>query len=85
MSLEEDDNKCRIIFKNTSAKELDLSPEELMARFVRGDKAREGAEGNGLGLSIASSLTQLQKGNMDISIDGDLFKVTLEFNKVVSV
>ena len=85
MSLEEDENKCRIIFKNTSAKELDLSPEELMARFVRGDKSREGAEGNGLGLSIASSLTQLQKGNMDISIDGDLFKVTLEFNKVVTV
>lgn len=85
MSLEEDENKCRIIFKNTSAKELDLSPDELMARFVRGDKSREGAEGNGLGLSIASSLTQLQKGNMDISIDGDLFKVTLEFNKVVTV
>ncbi|MCR4618304.1 MAG: HAMP domain-containing histidine kinase [Lachnospiraceae bacterium] len=82
MSLEEDENKCRIIFKNTSAKQLDLSPEELMARFVRGDKSREGAEGNGLGLSIASSLTTLQKGTMDISIDGDLFKVILEFNKV---
>jgi signal transduction histidine kinase len=79
MSLEEDNGKCRIVFKNTSAKELDVSPEELMARFVRGDKSREGAEGNGLGLSIASSLTSLQNGTMDIAIDGDLFKVILEF------
>ena len=77
--MEEADGRCRIIFKNTSARELDLSPEELMARFVRGDKSREGAEGNGLGLSIASNLVQLQKGTMEISIDGDLFKVTLEF------
>ena len=79
LNVEEADGRCRIIFKNTSARELDLSPEELMARFVRGDKSREGAEGNGLGLSIASNLVQLQKGTMEISIDGDLFKVTLEF------
>ncbi len=79
MNIEEHNGKCAIIFKNTSAKELDMSPEELMARFVRGDKSREGAEGNGLGLSIASNLVQLQKGTMEISIDGDLFKVTMEF------
>ena len=49
-----------------------------MERFVRGDGSRS-TEGNGLGLSIARSLTELQKGTMDISIDGDLFKVTLSF------
>ena len=82
LSLEEDENTCRMIFKNTSAKELDLKPEELMERFVRGDKSREGDGGNGLGLSIASNLVSAQNGTMDISIDGDLFKVTLEFAKV---
>lgn len=81
LNLEEDETTCRMIFKNTSAKELDLKPEELMERFVRGDKSREGDGGNGLGLSIAANLVALQKGTMDISIDGDLFKVTLEFAK----
>jgi len=49
-----------------------------MERFVRGDTSRN-TEGNGLGLSIAQSLTMLQNGEMDIFIDGDLFKVTLSF------
>ena len=49
-----------------------------MERFVRGDASR-GTEGSGLGLSIAKSFTELQKGAMDIGIDGDLFKVTLKF------
>ena len=49
-----------------------------MERFVRGDASRN-TEGNGLGLNIALSLAQLQKGNMDILVDGDLFKVTLSF------
>ncbi len=82
LTLEEDAEKCRIIFKNTSESELDMSPDELMKRFVRGDVSREGDGGNGLGLSIASNLVTLQKGTMDISIDGDLFKVTLEFGKI---
>ncbi|MCR5477531.1 MAG: HAMP domain-containing histidine kinase [Lachnospiraceae bacterium] len=76
---EEGSGHCRITLKNTSAKELDLSPEELMERFVRGDRSREGAEGNGLGLSIAANLVRLQGGTLDLSIDGDLFKVTLDF------
>lgn len=67
-----------ITFKNTSRQELDMSPEELMERFVRGDQSRN-TEGNGLGLSIARSLTELQGGTFDISIDGDLFKVILTF------
>ena len=65
-------------FKNTSSAELNISADELVERFVRGDKSRN-TEGNGLGLSIAKSMTELQGGKFDISIDGDLFKVTLSF------
>ena len=65
-------------FKNTSAAELNISADELVERFVRGDRSRN-TEGNGLGLSIAKSMTELQGGTFDISIDGDLFKVTLGF------
>ena len=65
-------------FKNTSSDELNISAEELVERFVRGDRSRN-TEGNGLGLSIAKSMTELQGGTFDISIDGDLFKVTLTF------
>lgn len=64
--------------RNTSAKELNVSAEELTERFVRGDAARQG-EGSGLGLSIAKSLVEAQKGTWELSIDGDLFKVTLKF------
>ena len=67
-----------ITFKNTSREALNISEEELMERFVRGDSSRN-TEGNGLGLSIARSLTELQKGTMNIQIDGDLFKAVLEF------
>lgn len=77
-----DDCEVAIItFKNTSRNELDMSPEELIERFVRGDKSRN-TEGNGLGLSIARSLTELQGGSFDIKIDGDLFKVVLTFPKI---
>lgn len=67
-----------ITFKNTSREELDVAPDELMERFVRGDKSRT-TEGNGLGLAIARSMTELQGGQMNIEIDGDLFKVILRF------
>ena len=67
-----------ITFKNTSREELDVTPDELMERFVRGDKSRT-TEGNGLGLAIARSMTELQGGQMNIEIDGDLFKVILRF------
>ena len=69
---------ARISFKNTSKDSLDISEEELMERFVRGDASR-GTEGNGLGLSIAKSLAELQGGSLDIHIDGDLFKSILQF------
>ena len=81
LTLEEGQEDAVIIFRNTSRVPLNLSPDELMERFVRGDSARN-SEGNGLGLSIARSLTELQKGTMSISIDADLFKVILRFPKI---
>ena len=65
-------------FKNTSNTELNISPDELVERFVRGDSSRN-TEGNGLGLSISQSMTELQGGSFKIDIDGDLFKVSLSF------
>ncbi len=62
--------------KNISKTELNIPPEELMQRFVRGDEAR-GGEGSGLGLSIAKSLCELQHGKLEIEVDGDLFKATV--------
>ena len=78
LSLKEEDDKAVITFRNTSRDELNISEEELMERFTRGDASRS-SEGNGLGLSIARSLAELQSGTMDLSIDGDLFKVILSF------
>lgn len=78
LDLSEKDGKAEITFKNTSREALNISAEELKERFVRGDSSRN-TEGNGLGLSIAQSLTELQKGTMDLQVDGDLFKVILHF------
>ncbi|HCJ09405.1 MAG TPA: hypothetical protein DHV96_13925 [Lachnospiraceae bacterium] len=64
--------------KNISAAELNISVEELMERFTRGDSARS-TEGSGLGLSIARDLTRLQNGQFEIILDGDLFKVVITF------
>lgn len=78
LTLERKDNDAVIIFKNTSREELDISPEELMERFVRGDASRN-TEGHGLGLSIAKTMAELQNGTFSIEIDGDLFKSILRF------
>lgn len=78
LSVEKREENVQIIFRNMSQYPLDISPEELEERFVRGDKSRH-MEGNGLGLSIAKSLVDLQGGRMEIVTDGDLFKVTLTF------
>lgn len=72
------ENKVRIELKNISKAKLNINAEELMQRFVRGDTSRN-TEGSGLGLSIAESLTKLQGGNFSIHLDGDLFKVVIEF------
>lgn len=79
LTLEQKEKKVFIIFRNMSKYVLDISPEELEERFVRGDRSRH-MEGNGLGLSIARSLTELQQGQMEIVVDGDLFKVVLSFD-----
>lgn len=65
-----------VIFKNVSKNPLDISPEELTRRFVRGDASRSG-EGSGLGLSIAKDLCELQNGRLGLQIDGDLFKAVV--------
>ncbi len=69
-----------IEFKNISKYELNIPAEELTARFVRGDASRNG-EGSGLGLSIASNFCRLQGGNLEIIIDGDLFKAVVTLPK----
>ena len=76
--LERNNDTAIISFKNISATELDMSANDLMERFVRGDKSRN-TEGSGLGLSIAESLTTLQNGEFNIQLDGDLFKIVISF------
>ena len=73
------DLKVKIAVKNISKERLNITPDELMQRFVRGDKSRT-TEGSGLGISISKSLTELQNGKFTLNVDGDLFKVELEFD-----
>ena len=72
------ENRILISLKNISKEPLNLTAEELTDRFVRGDASRN-TEGSGLGLNIAKSLMELQKGQLQLLVDGDLFKVTLVF------
>ena len=81
VDIEEKDNKVLIQLKNVSSQKLNISADELMQRFVRGEASRN-TEGSGLGLSIARSLTELQQGKFNIYLDGDLFKVTIEFGQI---
>ena len=67
-----------LAIKNISRDQLNMDADELMERFVRGDTSRN-TEGSGLGLNIAKSLVELQRGQMHLMVDGDLFKVTLIF------
>jgi len=70
--------KVTVSVKNVSREELNITAEELQERFVRGDNSRT-SEGSGLGLSIARSLVQLQGGQFEITIDGDLFRADIIF------
>ena len=79
-SIPEGEKEAVISFKNISRYELNISGDELMERFVRGDASRH-TEGSGLGLSIAGSLMELMRGKLEIVVDGDLFKVVLHFPK----
>lgn len=72
------DSHVVISLKNISREELNISADELTERFVRGDASRN-TEGSGLGLNIAKSLMELQRGSLELLVDGDLFKVTLCF------
>lgn len=72
------EGKVIISLKNISRVELNVDADELMERFVRGDDSRN-TEGSGLGLNIAKTLMELQKGQLQLLVDGDLFKVTLIF------
>ena len=78
IALEKREKDAVFTMKNISEAPLNISPNELTERFVRGDVSRS-TEGSGLGLSIAKSLTKLMSGNMIIEIDGDLYKVSLIF------
>jgi signal transduction histidine kinase len=77
ISIDKNEKYGILTIKNISAFPLEISPEQLTERFIRGDASRT-TEGSGLGLSIAQGLTKLQGGRFKVDIDGDLFKVTLE-------
>jgi signal transduction histidine kinase len=72
------DTQATVTFRNISREPLDVSADELMERFVRGDSSRH-TEGSGLGLSIARSLSESMGGTFQLSLDGDLFKATVSF------
>ncbi len=81
LDLEKREGRAVMTFRNVSRYQLNISGDELMERFVRGDSSRN-TEGSGLGLSIAKSLAQLQGAELNLLVDGDLFKVTLGFDVV---
>ncbi len=74
------DDRVQLSIRNISNIELTVTAEELLERFVRGDVSRN-TEGSGLGLNIAKSLMEVQHGSLELTLDGDLFKVTLSFPK----
>lgn len=67
-----------IVFKNISEAQMNFTPEEIVERFVRGDKSRH-KSGSGIGLAIVKSFTEVQNGTFSIEIDGDLFKAVVRF------
>jgi signal transduction histidine kinase len=81
IDVEEKEKNISFIFKNISAYEMNFDSSDIMERFTRGDASRS-TEGSGLGLAIAKSLVELQKGNLSITVDGDLFKLIVTFPKV---
>lgn len=82
INIETEDEKVIIIFRNTSSYQLNISSDELLERFVRGDASRH-TEGNGLGLSIAQNLAEIMGGSLKLHVDGDLFKVVLGFPRTM--
>ena len=80
MDIFEKDDTMVLEVKNMSRDQLNISSQELLERFKRGDSSRN-TEGSGLGLAIASDLTSLMDGTFEIAIDGDLFKAILSLKK----
>lgn len=80
LDIREDEEMIYLDVKNMSREQLNISADELMERFKRGDESRN-TEGSGLGLSIAKDLTALMNGQFSITIDGDLFKATVALRK----
>ncbi|WP_249168713.1 sensor histidine kinase [Alkaliphilus sp. B6464] len=76
----ENEHEVSFIFKNISAYEMNFDASEITERFARGDESRN-TEGSGLGLSIAKSFVELQNGKLEITVDGDLFKLIVTFPK----
>ena len=76
----EREENVEVIMKNMASEEIDFNPNEIVERFVRGDESRN-TEGSGLGLAIAKSFVELQGGSFKIEVDGDLFKVIMNFKK----
>ncbi|MBQ0064545.1 MAG: HAMP domain-containing histidine kinase [Firmicutes bacterium] len=81
LDMKEDEYSVSFIFKNISEEPMNFTSEEIVERFVRGDKSRH-ETGSGLGLAIVKSFTEVQGGNFVIEIEGDLFKTILSFPKV---
>ena len=76
----EKENEVTIMIKNMSAIEMNFNSDEIVERFTRGDKSSN-REGSGLGLAIVKSFVELQNGEFEINIDGDLFKAIIKFKK----
>lgn len=76
----EEEKEVTITIKNMSASEMNFNSDEIVERFTRGDKSRN-TEGSGLGLAIVKSFVELQNGEFEINIDGDLFKAIIKFKK----
>jgi signal transduction histidine kinase/signal recognition particle subunit SEC65 len=81
IDIEDEGRQIKLTMKNISAFALNVSADELMERFKRGDEARS-SQGSGLGLSIAKSLIEIQNGSFRVDIDGDLFKVTMQMESM---
>jgi len=80
ISAYEENGEVVMEFKNIASYPMDFNADEIVGRFVRGDESRT-AEGNGLGLAIAKSYTEICNGKFEIVLDGDMFKSILKFRK----
>jgi signal transduction histidine kinase len=82
LEIVENETECEIVVKNISKYDLDFNEDEILERFVRGDKSRNSSiEGSGLGLAISKTIVELHDGILNVKCDGDLFKVIIKLPK----